>query len=524
MFDILLSGGRIIDGSGNPWYYADVGIRDGKIVIIRQTGVRNATRIINVSGLVVCPGFIDMHVHSDVMLLGKPMHDPMVRQGITTELMGQDGLSYAPLSSEDLQMVRWYLSGLNGDADINWNWRTVGQYLSRFDNKVAVNVAYLVPHCALRISVLGMVNRLPSKNEITQMKELIIRGMEEGAVGFSTGLDYAPCSYSDTSELVEICKIVAEYGGIYVAHQRYSLGDGLIDPIKETIHICRETGISAHISHFKTNTPAQRGKSRLMLALLDEAREEGIDITVESYPYLAGSTMLLSVLPSWIAEGGPAVLLEKIGDPNVRIRIEEEVGALISDLSWRAIFITTVRSSKNREFEGKCISELAERFDKSPFDFVCDLLIEENLAVGCLKVFGNEEDVREIMTYHAHMVGSDAIPVGRRPHPRAYGTFPRYLGLYVRELGILTLEDAIRKMTSFPAQRLNLNDRGLLKSGMWADIVVFNPDTVVDTATFDNPRQFPVGIQYVFVNGSLVVDRGKHTGVLAGRALKPLLL
>jgi len=517
MFDILIINGRIVDGSGNPWYYGDVGVSGGKIAAIGKLDPAVAAKVIDAEGQVVCPGFIDVHVHSDVMLLAEPRHEPKVRQGVTTELLGQDGLSYAPLSPRNLQMMRRYLSGLNGDPDIAWDWTSVGDFLSRFDGKTAVNVAYLIPHCALRVEAMGWANRLPTKVELDEMKKLAAQGMADGAVGFSTGLTYAPGCYSNTKELIEICKVIAQHGGIYVTHLR-DYRAGLFEALDEALEIGEKAGIAVHFSHFRG-----RGRSEQMLAKVDEARERGLDVTIESYPYFVGSGMLQARLPTWVHEGGPEAILEKLSDPEARKRIKEDIHR--RSPNWSKVFICGVESESNKNFEGYSIAELSARLDKEPVDFICDLLLEERLAVSHM-VFGDdeeEEDVRRIMTHHAHMVGSDSLLIGGKPNPRTYGTYPRYLGRYVRELGILTLEDCIRKMTSLPAQRLGLQDRGLLREGLAADIVIFDPDTVIDKATFEAPRRYPEGILYVLVNGELVVADGQHTGTLPGRALKPLL-
>lgn len=516
MFDLIIRGGRIIDGSASPWYYGDVGIRGERITAIGKLDQANARRVIEVNGRVVCPGFIDMHTHSDIMLLTNPKHEPKVMQGVTTDLLGLDGLSYAPLSTANLQMMRRYLSGLNGDPDISWNWNSVSEYLGRFDRRVAINVAYLVPHNALRLEVMGFVDRTATTEELTKMQELMAQGMHEGAVGFSTGLDYCPCRYSNEEELIRICEVVAKYNGVSVWHVRKN-DLGFIEAINEVIRIAEKTKVKTHFSHYSVSDLASRGKSTEMLSIVDEAREKGLDVTFDSYPYIAQSTTMIILLPRWVHEGGPDAILERLGQPKTRDKICADIRA--RDYPWDKYVLSCVPTEKNKTYVGKNLLEAANIAGKEVAEFVCELLLEERLEVGYLSLLGNEEDIQRIMKHPCHMPGSDGILVGDKPNPRAWGTFARYLGVYSRQLGILSLEEVIRHLTAAPAQCLGLNDRGLLKEGLAADLVVFNPQTVIDKATFDEPKKHPIGIDYVLVNGAVVVDEGKHTGVLNGRAL-----
>jgi len=299
MFDFIIRGGRIIDGSANPWYYGDIGIRGERIATIGKLDPTQARRVIAADGRVVCPGFIDMHTHSDIMLLANPKHEPKVMQGVTTDLLGLDGLSYAPLSPTNLQMMRRYLSGLNGDPDIAWDWNSVSEFLARFDRQVAINVAYLVPHNALRLEAMGFVDRTATAEELTKMQELMAQGMRDGAVGFSTGLDYFPCRYADEEELTKTCEVVAEYNGVSVWHvRRRDLG--LIESIKEVIKIAQKTKVKTHFSHYSVSDLANRGKSKEILAIVDEGRAKGLDVTFDSYPYIAQSTTPIILLPRWV--------------------------------------------------------------------------------------------------------------------------------------------------------------------------------------------------------------------------------
>lgn len=516
MFDIVIHGGRIVDGTGNPWHYGDVGIRGAQINAIGKINNGNARRTIDATGQVICPGFIDMHSHSDVMILANPKHEAKIMQGVTTDLIGLDGMSYAPLSPNDLQMVRRYLSAPNGNPDINWDWSSVAEFLNQFDRRVAANVAYLVPHNSLRLGTIGFVDRPVTNEELKNMQAILVQGMLEGAVGFSTALDYFPARYSNTGELIEICKSVAEYGGISVWHTRRR-DLGLIGAIKEVLKVVEVSGVKAHFSHFAAAGKANRGKSTEMLTIVDEARDRGLDITFDSYPYVASSSALTSFLPRWVHEGGPDAIMRKLGDANTKSRIATDID--IAKPAWDRIVLACVSSDKNRVYIGKSILEAADLAGKDPAHFACDLLYEEQLSADIVNFQGNEEDVRNIMRHSCHTASSDGHLIGDRPNPRAWGSFARYLGVYSRELRLLSLEEMIRHMTSAAAQCLGLDDRGLVKQNLAADLVVFDPQKVIDRATFEKPKEYPDGVSYVLVNGEIVVDRGKHTGILNGRAI-----
>ena len=516
MFDLIIQGGRVVDGSGSPWYCGDVGIKGDRIAAIGKLESSQASRIIDATGLVVCPGFIDLHTHSDIMILANPKHEVKVMQGVTTDLLGLDGLSYAPLSPDNLRMMRRYLAGLNGNPNIAWAWNSVGEFLARFDRKVAINVAYLVPHNALRLETMGFVDRTATAKEMTGMQALMAQGMREGAAGFSTGLDYFPCRYSNEEELTKICETVAEFDGVSIWHVRKN-DLGLIESIKEVLRIAAKTGVKTHFSHFSVSYPTSPGTSVEMLALIDEARAKGIDVTFDSYPYIAQSTLLLAFLPRWFHEGGPEAILERLSNSETKEKVCADIRS--KNPPWDKVILTCVPSAKNSIYVGKTIQAAADMAGKEVVQFVCDLLRDEELAVGHLSLLGNEEDVQRIMKHPCHMSGSDGILVGDRPNPRAWGTFPRYIARYSRELGVLSLEEVIHHIATAPAQRLGLHDRGLVKEELAADLVIFNPETIADKATFENPKQYPVGIDYVLVNGAVVVDKGKHTGALNGRVL-----
>jgi N-acyl-D-amino-acid deacylase len=525
VLDLLFRGGRVIDGAGNPWFYGDVGVRDGRVVAVGQVD-EVAARELDVSGLVVCPGFIDMHTHSDLQPLVNPTHEAKVHQGVTLDVIGQDGLSYAPVNDEVLETMRRQISAWNDDPPgFDWSWRSVAEYLDRFDEGVAVNVAYLVPHGTVRLLAMGGDDRAPTPEELAEMKRLVREGMEQGAVGLSTGLTYTPCMYASDDELVELCSVLRETGGFYAPHHR-SYGAHAIESYGDCIEIARRAGIPLHYAHAHLGFPVNRGKAPELLAMVDAARADGVEVTLDTYPYLAGSTSLHGYLPGWVLAGGPEAAIARLVDPELRERLRVEMEETGSDgahgvpFDWSVHVVSGVRRRANRRFVGKNIAESAAETGKRPIDFCCELVTDDELGVTVVSHVGHEENVQAIMQHPAHMAGSDGILVGERPHPRAWGTFPRYLAVYVRELGILTWEQAVRKMTSLPAQRLGFFDRGLVRPGMAADLVAFDPETVRDTATYEEPKQQPEGIPYVCVNGSLVVDDGRHTGELPGRALR----
>jgi N-acyl-D-amino-acid deacylase len=526
VLDLLIRGGRVIDGAGNPWYAADVGIAEGRVAAIGPLADQSARRVIDATGLIVCPGFVDMHTHSDLQLLVNPAHEAKVHQGVTLEVLGQDGLSYAPVTDDVLAQLRGQLAAWNDDpADFNWTWRTIGEYLDRLDEGIAVNACYLVPHGTVRMCAVGLDDRAPSGDELAQMKRLIVEGLEQGAVGLSAGLTYAPGMYADDDELVALCEVLRPYGGFYCPHHR-NYGLHALEAYGDSIEIARRARVPLHLAHAHLGYEVNRGRAPELLAMVDAARDDGVDVTMDTYPYLAGATYLHAFLPGWMHAGGSSETLARLRQEDLRERLRQEMEEEGSDgfhdvpIDWSIIVISGIRTPAAARWVGRTVAEAAAEEGRRPIDFVCELLVQEELGVACIAHIGNEENVRTIMTHPAHTAGSDGILVGERPHPRSYGTFPRYLAVYVRELGILSWEQAIRKMTSLPCQRLGFADRGLLRPGMAADAVCFDPLTVQDTATYDDPRRLPAGIPHVIVNGRVVVDDGEHTGELAGRALR----
>ncbi|MCW4035954.1 MAG: D-aminoacylase [Candidatus Bathyarchaeota archaeon] len=519
MYDLIIKSGRIVDGTGNPWYRADVALADSRISGIGNLDTRAET-VIDAEGLVVAPGFIDSHSHSDLVLMAEPEARQKIMQGVTTEAIGQDGLGEAPIRGDLVDDWRKYLSGLNGDPDIEWGWRSFGDYLDALERAgPSTNVVALVGHGNLRLLAMGMENRSPTDSELEEMKRLLSDSMKEGAHGMSTGLIYSPCVYADTGELTELCDVVSAYGGVFVVHMRNE-GDRLIESIGEVVGVGRKTCVPIHISHFKASGEKNWGKSVEALERLERAREAGVDVTADQYPYVAGSTFLSSLLPVWMHEGGTEKMLARLETPDEREKAAAEMTRRGRGTSWGwgNVMVTSVKTERNRRLEGKTLEEIAGIRMQTPLDALFDIVLEEENAATMVGFSMSEGDVRTIMQSPCLMVCTDGIVLGR-PHPRAYGSFPRVIGRYVRG-GVLRLEEAVRKMTSLPAQRFGIHERGLLKPGMCADITIFDPNTVIDTATYEDPIRFPKGIEYVIVNGEVTVEKGAHTEMRAGKILR----
>lgn len=533
VFDILIKGGRVIDGTGNPWFRADVAIEEGRIVEICHYGSAHADQVIDVTGLVVSPGFIDIHSHSDWPLVANPKAESKIRQGVTLEVIGNCGNSAAPLKGEAFERAEKTAE----DYQVELNWSSMAEYMRVLERQgVALNVAALVGHGTVRASSIGYGNIAPNKEEIEEMKALVSQSMEEGAFGISTGLIYPPGAYSKTAELIELSKVVAKYGGFYASHVR-SQNDGMFDAVREAIGIGEKACVPVQISH-EIPAPPIWGQQEKLLKISEEARRRGMDVTCDVLTYLRGETTIKVLMPGWANAGGDEKLKERLKDREVREKIKKETmekgpaaggsakRALIQLGRWDKIWLANCRV--NKELCGKSFAEIAKiRSVDDPFDALFDILLEEN-AEGL--IMGEDKlqvDIDYALNHPLSMVGSDGsalAPYGvlGRGHsnPRSYGTFSQVLARYVRERNIITLETAIRKMTSFPAQRLGLYDRGLLRKGMWADLVIFDQDSVMDKATYEDPYRYPEGIHYVFVNGNMAIEKGKHTGSLSGNVLR----
>ncbi|WP_258067182.1 amidohydrolase family protein [Arthrobacter sp. GMC3] len=523
----IIANATVVDGSGAPRYVADVVLENGLIHSISTAGTYpGGDDVIDARGLVLSPGFIDMHAHSDLQLFLNPDHYAKLSQGVTTELLGQDGLSYAPIDDVTLAGVRQKIAGWNENpADFDFNWRTVGEYLDRLDQGIATNAAYLIPQGTVRAMVRGFGDGEATAEEVSAQQEVIRAAMEEGAVGMSSGLTYTPGMYATTEELTQLCSVVAEFGGFYAPHHR-SYGKGALEAYDEMIELSRATGCALHLSHATMNFAPNKGRAPELLGLIDRALDDGVDITLDTYPYLPGATTLSAILPSWASAGGSQTTMDRLRDPHTLAQIRENVEIYGSDgchgvvAEWETLEISGVQNPELDGYVGKTIAQIAQNNGTDPFETFVDILLRDKMATGILQHVGHEENVQAIMVHRTHCGGSDGILVGAKPHPRAWGTFPRYLGHYSRELGLLNLEQMVHHLSGRPAARLKLVDRGLVRVGYAADLVLFDPETVNATATFENPRQAAAGIQYVFVNGTAAIKAGTPTGALAGRALR----
>ncbi|HUJ32232.1 MAG TPA: D-aminoacylase [Candidatus Acidoferrum sp.] len=528
-FDLVIRNGHIVDGTGSPWYSGDVGIRDGRIAAIGNLADAPAKRTIDAHGLTVAPGFIDMLGQSETTILVDPRLPSKIYQGITTEITGEGG-SIAPQTDATLAEDR---AGYE-HYGITPDWKTFREYFARLEKqRMGINLASYVGATQVRRVVIGDVDRAPTPAELEQMKSLVRQAMEEGARGVSTSLEYAPAPYASTEELIALAAESAKYGGIYATHMRNE-GDGIMAALAETARIAREAKTPVEIWHLKTAGVSNWGHMPEVVKFVDDARASGLDIEADTYAYTAWNNSFSAFVPPWAHDGGDAKLIERLKDPATRARIRKDMTTPTKewDNEWQeipgadAILVSSVLNPALRSLQGKRMSEIAKMWNEDPIDAIFDFLVKDNAATD-VSVFGmNESDVELALKQPWVSVDNDssgASPEGvlgeDHPHPRAYGTFPRILAKFVREEHLLTLPEAIRKFSALPAQRMRITDRGVLKAGMWADIVIFDPTTIRDVATYENPNQLSVGMTYVLVNGVPVIENGKMTGALPGRVL-----
>lgn len=527
-FDLVITNGHIIDGTGSPWYSGDIGVRDGKIAAIGNLSAAARQRTIDARGQVVAPGFIDMLGQSERTILVDPRLPSKIFQGITTEITGEGG-SVAPLNERIIQSDRagWDYYKITPD------WRTLRQYFSRLEKQgIGINFATYVGATQVRRVVLGDTDVQPTPAQLAQMKSLVAQAMRDGAVGVSTSLQYAPAPYARTDELIALASEAAEFGGIYATHMRDE-GNTILDAIDEALRIGREAHIPVEIWHIKVAGKANWGRMPQVVARIDQARADGADITADTYAYTAWGNDFSAFIPPWAHDGGTAKLVEQLKNPVSRARIRKE---MLTSTDWNnewleipapeAVMISDVENPQLMPLLGKRLSDIARESNKDPIDTIMDLLIQDP-SIGVAVFAMSQPDVTLALEQPWVSIDNDSegtSPEGllgqAHPHPRAYGTFPRILRKYVREDKVLSLPDAIRKFSALPAERMRLADRGVLKTGMWADIVIFDPATVQDRATFDKPNQLSEGMDYVLVNGVAVIDEGKMTGARPGKVLR----
>jgi dihydroorotase/N-acyl-D-amino-acid deacylase len=528
-YDIVIRDGRIIDGTGSPWYAGDIGIRNGRIAAIGRLADAPARRAINARGMVVAPGFIDMLGQSELTILVNPHLPSKIYQGITTEITGE-GSSIAPLTDAVVQADRVTYQHYG----IQPTWRTFREYFARLRKQgMGINLASYVGATQVRRVVLGDDDRAPTAAELERMKALVRDAMRDGAVGLSTALQYAPAPYATTEELIALAREAAKFGGTYASHIRDE-GDSILPALDEAFRIGREAAIPVEIWHLKAAGKANWGRMPEIVAHIEQARRSGVDVAADTYAYPAWFNSFSAVIPPWAHDGGDKKLVERLKDPAARARIRKEMETPAGDWNneWQevpgpdAILVGAVQNPKLVPLQGKNIAEIARLWNKDPIDTVFDLIVEDEAFTEVAMVGMSEPDVALALQQPWVSICNDSqgtAPDGllgkEHPHPRAYGTFPRILRKYVREEKKLTLEDAIRKFTALPAQRMRFADRGVLKAGMWADVVVFDPDTVHDVATFENPNQLSEGMRFVLVNGVPVIDEGKMTNALPGKVL-----
>ncbi|MEM4488362.1 MAG: D-aminoacylase [Desulfurococcaceae archaeon] len=525
-YDIVIKHGKVFSGSGSSWFYADIGIKNG---IIKKVGyIKNpqADTIIDASGKIVSPGFIDSHNHSDLSIMAYPDATNALLQGVTTIIIGNCGFSAAPALSKKRDLLYRYWSTL-GPLPVEITWNSFGEYLDQLERvKPAVNIAPLVGHGTLRIAAMGFDARSPDQQEMNLIKSLLVESLNAGAFGISTGLIYPPGSFSSTSELIELAKVVAEHGGIYVSHIRGE-SHTLIPAVQEAIEIGKQAKIPVEISHHKASGKDNWGKVKETLKLIEDARGAGVEVNCDVYPYTAGMTMLSAVLPKWAHEGGIEALISRLRDPLMRARIREQMEKDTStwenfarQIGWENIVVSY--SDKCKYCEGKSIAEISKAWNLDPYDVVFEILIKDECKSTMITHSMREEDVVEVIKSPFSMIGSDSwvLPTEGRAHPRFFGTFPRIIKRYVKELGALRLEEAVRKMTTLPAEKFRLFDRGYIGLGYKADIVIFDFKKISDQATFEEPTKLPIGIEYVIVNGTLAVEEGVVTKVRSGEVIR----
>jgi N-acyl-D-amino-acid deacylase len=535
MLDILFRGAKIVDGAGGPWYRGDVGVLDGRIVAVtgRKFSEESAHEVVDAGGRVLSPGFIDIHTHSDGAIFRDPVMLSKLAQGVTTQVGGQCGVSLAPVNEKYLPSLKSYLGFILAGTNLSWNWRTFDDWLKEAaELPLALNLAACVGHGTVRVAVMGFEDRKATEREIEQMKGHVSEAMSAGCFGMTSGLIYPPGVYTPKEELWELASVLAETGGLYLTHMRNESG-GLLDSVAETIELGRRTGVPVQISHHKALGRDNWGLVKRSIAMVDEARSEGIDVTIDQYPYDYCSTSIRACLPPWAQADGVEAIGKRLADPAARAKIAREIEAsldLAKPCDWESMMrhsggakgTLVVYCPKTPQWEGKTLDEIASIMNVNPVEAAFDIIAKnDGNDLACYAAIG-EDDIETVLTHPVTMVGSDSIPAaeGAKAHPRSFGTHPRILARYAREKGVLSLETAVRKMTGMPAARLGLQRKGLIHEGMDADLLVFDPETIRDEATYENPTRLASGIDSVYVAGRKTMEKGVYTGTAAGKVLR----
>jgi N-acyl-D-amino-acid deacylase len=532
--ELVLKHATIYDGTGRAPHQGDIAVSRDYILAVDGPGALDAAEELDCTGLAVAPGFIDTHSHSDIRVMIEPALPMKVRQGITLEVFGQDGISVAPVRASDRAQVEQQLAGLNGRLGREWDWQSVGEYLESIERaRPSLDCSYLIPHGAVRLHAMGMEDRPATREELSAMQELIRQSMREGALGISTGLIYPPCCFADTSELIVLARAVREFDGIFVAHIR-SESDYLEDSVSEMIEIGKKSGARVHISHFKAAGRENWSKIDSVLDMIHTALAQGVRLTADQYPYVAGSTMLGAILPPWAHAGGVEMTLARLASTDERGRMRDTMldrSRSSWDNFWKwsgpdGIIISDIPSGRSPRYVGKDLAKAAatkaqadEVSEEQAIEFAFDLLVEERMGVGMISFSQSEDVVRKILSEPYVNICTDGL-LGGKPHPRAYGTYPRILGRYVREQNLISLEEAVRKMSALAAETFQLKDYGLIREGMKANLVVFDPESVIDRATFEDSKQYPVGIHHVIIEGQPVIRYGEEYRSGSGIAVR----
>lgn len=531
-FDLIIKNAKVYDGSGGPWYFSDIAVKDGIIAGTGKINDSRGKRCIDGEGRAAAPGFVDPHTHSDCNCATVPDADAKIVQGVTTEVTGNCGLSLTPVSKERVGLLRDYLKPfIPGPAMPDFQWSHAGELMDIVDRNGYTNdLAFLSGHGTVRIAVMGFDDREPSPTELEKMKELFAREMEDGCVGFSTGLIYPPGCFTSAPEIVEFCRVAALYEGVYSTHMRGESAE-ILKSVKEAIDAAEKGGCRLQISHHKI-IHEYEGLSAETLRMMEEARGRGIDVACDVYPYTAGSTLISVVLPTWAREGGVEKMLSRLENTVERERIKSDFlreipgwDNFIKSATYKKILISSSRNDKT--LEGKTIQDVADERGIDPSDAILDIMVSEKAEVTIVIDSQSDSDNRRILSHELSMIGSDSLATahtGRlaygKPHPRCFGTFPRVLGYFCRDEGLFPLEKAVWKMTGLPAQRFGLSDRGMIKRGLIADFVLFDPETVNGSCDYVNPRQSPTGIDYVIKNGEVVAENGRFLGKLLGKSVR----